>query len=328
MTPIVVQYRSKGGGAQHLAQTPRGEGAWKNLRFIPSDEDCDADWLVVYDDPGERLSTRVPRERQIIFLSEPPEVKDYYPHFLNQFGVTVSPMQVKGFNGIWLQQHAGLVWFFGASFDELDAANYDAKAFDLSVVCSSARKFSAHRRRFEFVSALKDILGERLHWYGRGIRDLPRKADAIIPYRYSIAIENNHIEHFWTEKLSDIYLGQAFPFYSGGLNLGRYFNSEAFETLDISDARSAAEKILRVMGANTYEERLPLLRHARRQILEEYNLFNEVWKIIPKLAPRAAKASRLAKAQPIASRKSGLRSWMLDQPRRVRRTLDWLEHRY
>jgi hypothetical protein len=301
---------------------------WKDVRFIPSGEDCDADWLVVYDDPGERISTRVPRERRIIFLSEPPAVKDYYPHFINQFGVAVSPMRVKGFTGVWLQQHAALIWFFGASFDELCAANYDAKSFELSVVCSSARKFEAHRRRFEFVRELKDILGERLHWYGRGIRDVARKADAIVPYRYAIAIENNDIERFWTEKLADIYLGQAFPFYSGGANLGRYFDPNAFETIDIDDARGAAKTILRALEAGVYEERLPLLKQARRQVLDEYNLFNEVWKMIPKLAPQAAGAPRLSKAQAIMSRKAGLRSWVLDQPRRVRRTLEWLEHRY
>lgn len=326
--PIIVQYRSKGGGAQHLAQTPRGEGLWKDLHFVPSGEDCDGDWLVVYDDPGERITTRVPKERRILFVSEPPAVKDYYPHFVNQFGVVVSPMRIKGFNGVWVRQQPALVWFFGAGYDELLAANYDEKRFELSVVCSSARKFEAHRRRFEFVQALKDIFGERLHWYGRGIRDLARKGDAIIPYRYSIAIENNDIEHFWTEKLSDIYLGQAFPFYSGGPKLDRYFDPNAFETIDISDARGAADKILRVIEAKTYEERLPLLKTARRQILEEYNLFNEVWKLIPKLSLRAGAVPRLAKAQAIASRKAGLRSWMLDQPRRVRRTLDWLEHRY
>jgi hypothetical protein len=328
VSPTVVQYRSKGGGAQHLHQTPGGEGFWKDLRFVPSAEDCGADWLVVYDDPGEKIHTCVPLERRIIFLAEPPVVKDYYSHFLNQFGVVVSPMRIKGFKGLWIQQHGALVWFLGASFDELCAADYDAKKNDLSVVCSSARKFQAHRRRFEFVSKLKEILGDRMHWYGRGIHDLARKADAIIPYRYSIAIENNEIEHFWTEKLADIYLGQAFPFYCGGANVGRYFDERSFETIDIDDPVDAARKIQRTIENKTYEERLPLIKESRRKILEEYNLFNECWKIIGKLAPTAGKVPRLAKAQAIASRKAGVRSWVLDQPRRVRRTLEWLEHRY
>jgi hypothetical protein len=323
-----VQFRAKGEGTQIFAQTPTGQGYWKDLRFISSVEDCGADWLVIYDDPGTGVKTCVPLQRRIIFLAEPPAVKDYYSHFINQFGVVVSPMPIKGFKGVWLQQHGALVWFFGASFDELWAADYDAKQNDLSVVCSSARKFEAHRSRFEFVSKLKEILGDRLHWYGRGIHDLPRKANAIIPYRYSIAIENNAIEHFWTEKLADIYLGHAFPFYSGGANIGRYFDERTFETIDISDPVGAAKKIERTIESGIYEERLPLIREARRKIMEDYNLFNETWKIVTKLTPMAGKVPRLAKAQAIASRKAGVRSWVLDQPRRVRRTLEWLEHRY
>jgi hypothetical protein len=303
------------------------KGTWKDLQFVPG-EVTEADWCVTYDDPPALTRTRVPKERRIIFMTEPPQIKDYYPHFTNQFGIAVSPMPLKGFKGKWIQRHGALNWHLGPTLEQLAAANYSEKQFDLSVVCSAARKFPEHRRRFEFVSKLKEILGERLHWYGRGVRDIDTKAEAIIPYRYSIAIENNYIEHFWTEKIADVYLGCAFPLYIGGPNLERYFDRGTFEYLDPDDPVASAKIIEKTIEAKTYEERLPLIREERSKVLMEYNFLNEVWRVIKEQESGTPLRPLAPVPQVLRERKSGVRSWFLDQPRRLRRSLERLEHRY
>ncbi len=309
---------------------PDANGAWKDVQFAASTvtEDIDADWLLVYNDEGEFRQTRVPKERRIIFLSEPPEVKNYYSHYLNQFGIVVSPMRPKKFKGIWIQRHGALPWHFNGSYDELQAANYEDKSMDLSVVCSAARKLPGHRKRFEFVRRLKDIFQDRLHWYGRGIREIATKNEAIVPYRYCIAIENNAIEHFFTEKLSDAYLGSSFPFYAGGPNLQRYFDARSFEYVDLDDPLGSAKKIERAMDGGLFEERLPYIREARQKVLNEYNLFNEAWKIVHELGPSVQRIPSLAKPAKLSACKKGVRHWFFDQPRRVRRTVEWLKYRY
>src|SRR5262249_40250739 len=148
-----------------------------------------------------------------------------------------------------------------------------------------ARKFDDQRRRFEFASGLKTILQDRLHWYGRGIKDIKTKAEAVIPYKYSIAIENNTIEHFWTVKIADVFLGNAFPFYWGGPGLEKYFPAGSFEYLDPSDAKASAEQIVRAIAERRWEERLPLIQEARQRVLNEYNLLNEIWKVIQTYGP-------------------------------------------
>jgi hypothetical protein len=326
---LTVQYGAKNAGRGAIgAQTPGGSGEWKDLHFIESPEDRDADWLVIYDDPGLKLNTRVPVERRILFVGEPAFIKDYFPHFVNQFGIVVSPMAIKGFRGIWLQQHGALVWFFGPAFDELCSANYDNKQTDLSAVCSSTRKYAVQRQRYEFMTKIKEILGDKLHWYGRGVQDIEMTSDAIIPSRYCIAIENNFVEHSWTEKLSEVYLGQAFPFYSGGPNLGRYFNEDAFEYIDIKDPAYAAKKIEHAIRNHVYEERLPLIKEARQKVLFEYNLFNEVWKIISKHNSRVSAIPRLAKPKTVKRRKAGVRSWGFGLRRRLKRHYEHREHNY
>src|SRR5262249_23999117 len=112
------------------------DGTWKDLQFVPGDV-TEADWLVTSGDGLPRVRTQVPKERRIIFITEPPQIRDYYPHFINQFGIAVSPMPIKGFKGTWIQRHGALMWFFGRTLEQLKVADYSEKLFDLSVVCSS-----------------------------------------------------------------------------------------------------------------------------------------------------------------------------------------------
>jgi hypothetical protein len=41
-------------------------------------------------------------------------------------------------------------------------------------------------------------------------------------------LENSQSPHYWTEKLTDAYLGWAFPLYVGCPNVGDYFAKESF----------------------------------------------------------------------------------------------------
>jgi hypothetical protein len=185
------------------------------------------------------------------------------------------------------------------------------KQSELSVICSAKTLSIDHNRRLLFVSKLKTLLGERLHWYGRAVRDVADKADAIRPYRYHIVLENNFLDHFWTEKIADAYLGLAFPFYSGCPNLGEYFDPKAFEYIDIDDPIGAAEKIESALASNAFESNLASLREARRKVMFEYNLFNETRNAIlafqnlrgssplevpTKIYPRKRRRSRLSRA--------------------------------
>jgi hypothetical protein len=256
------------------------------LRFILDDRACDVDWLVVYDEPIETIHTRTPCERRILFITEPH--KGYPSDYLKQFGTAISPEALVGFDGIWIQRHGSLSWHFGwnrqnpnwetdsTPFSTLSIADYADKPFELSVICSAKTKSDEHRRRLGFVYALKDLLGDRLHWYGRGVRDMGDKAEAIAPYRYHIVLENNFIDHFWTEKIADSYLGLAFPFYSGCRNLHYYFDAQAFEYIDLDDVPGAAKTIETAIAGRLSETRLVHLREARRKVLFEYNIFNEV----------------------------------------------------
>ena len=106
------------------------------------------------------------------------------------------------------------------------------------------------------------------------------KAEALRPYRYHVAIENHVGQHHWTEKLADAFLGHTLPLYFGCPNLSDYFPEDSFLRIDIQDAAAAADLISRAVADDLYSQRLPAIREARRRVLEEFDLFSVISRIV------------------------------------------------
>ena len=109
--------------------------------------------------------------------------------------------------------------------------------------------------------------------FGRGIREVEDKWDAIAPYRYHIALENGVYPHYWTEKLSDAFLAGTFPLYLGCPNAGEYFPAGSFVSLDANDPARAIASIEQAIADQRYEQSIGDIAEARRLVLDRYNLF-------------------------------------------------------
>lgn len=116
--------------------------------------------------------------------------------------------------------------------------------------------------------------------FGHGVRPMDDKAEALDSYRYHIAIENHLCLHHWTEKLADSFLGMSLPFYYGCPNVTDYFPAESLIPINIHDAEGAARIIKKAIENEEYEKRLPAIREARRLVLERYNLFSAIERIV------------------------------------------------
>jgi hypothetical protein len=71
-----------------------GRGSMRGGEILFSwnpDDAHTSDWLFVTDSPYDNFRTRIPRERRILFLSEPPVIEEYQKSYLDQFGILVSP---------------------------------------------------------------------------------------------------------------------------------------------------------------------------------------------------------------------------------------------
>ena len=127
---------------------------------------------------------------------------------------------------------------------------------------------------------LKEILGDDFDVFGRGIRPITDKAEAMDSFRYHIAIEN-HVEpgHF-TEKIADCFLAYCVPFYFGPPDIMEFFPEGSIIPIDIFDIQGAANIIRQEIKPGSYEARLPAIIEAREKVLTEYNLMNTIAQIV------------------------------------------------
>ncbi|HSE78513.1 MAG TPA: glycosyltransferase [Alphaproteobacteria bacterium] len=290
---IVVKFVAKGMQAKHqdvfLRQFPGGSGIWGRCRFVFDPDARDYDWLAVYDDlppyPDERFSSRVetlacPRRHTLFITMEPSSIKTYGYDFLDQFGVIITSQEPWAItNPQAVRTQPALRWLYGVgsqrlrTWDEMAASPPERKTVDLSAVSSSKKqRNTVHAARYEFTIRLKRSIPE-MALYGRGIRPIDDKADALDGFRYHLVIENHIAPHHWTEKLADAYLGLTLPFYYGCPNAAEYFPAESFIAIDIREPDAAVRRIAEAIAAGEFERRLPAIREARRRVLEKYNLF-------------------------------------------------------
>lgn len=256
-------------------------------------DECDF-WVVIEDLPDIQ-TTKCPPANTIFIASEPPSVKSYEAVFTNQFASIITCNRlIKGPNVIY--SHSSLPWHVGRrsknhqnlgftqNYDEL----HEMKSFEknrlISVITSDKTFTRGHRNRIRLVKQLKQHFGSTLDLFGRGINEIENKWDAIIRYKYHIALENCSYPDYWTEKVGDAYLGGAVPIYYGCPNLEEYFPKNSFFSIT-THVDEAISTIERVISEDPYEAMLQDVMNARSLVLDHYNLFPRLHELVNRSGP-------------------------------------------
>jgi Glycosyltransferase family 10 (fucosyltransferase) C-term len=266
-----------------LRQVPRAVPNWCNHEFVTGcNEEHVVDAWFVYDNLVKPETHRVDRRKTMLITGEPPSIRRYRPVFTSQFGaVRTSHMAIE--HPQTIRGHEAQVWHFGMhpcrthpeilDYDTLSNMSVPKKAKLLSVISSNKVITEDHRQRLRFVDKLRSAFGDTIDVFGRGIRDVPDKADAIWDYKYHIVLENDHSEWYMSEKLPDGFLGWTFPFYSGSTHADRSFPEGSFARIDMYDPIRSIETIRSHIQSNAYETRIGRIEKARKIVLDELNLF-------------------------------------------------------
>jgi len=285
---IVVRVAGKGlirDENRMLRYFPKGEPVWGRCEFVFNDSAQQYDWLVAYDElPHGVTRLRCPRQHTLLVTAEPASIKVYGSAYLRQFGHVLTSQEPYAIRhpGV-IRSHPALKWYIGIPpvGSNLGLRTYDQMKFGppvpkdavVSTVCSNKMmSHTLHRLRYDFTQALKAAMPD-LDVFGRGVREIDDKAEALDRYKYHIAIENHVAPHHITEKLTDVFLGNALPIYFGAPNAADYFPKESFIPIDIRDTRGAIDVIRCAVNNNEYEKRLDAIREAKRLTLDEHNLF-------------------------------------------------------
>lgn len=277
-----------------LRQSPNWDGVWAKTRFSIDPQDDRTTWLATCDEPPQDALTTIPRERRILFIGEPPSVKRYPPAYLKQFGTVVAPLPLPGYAGRLVRQHSALPWHYGRSrpIEWRRLAAPKPKDALLSVFCSDKSATPQQRARLAFVDRLERHFGGRIARFGTGVAPLPEKADGIDPYRYHVVLENNREIGFWTEKLADSYLGDAFPFYAGGRIDDGDFDAAARVDIDIDDPATAIRTIEATIEADLFAHSRQILQRQRGRIMIQHNFLAVADRIISEASDRTPRLRR------------------------------------
>jgi hypothetical protein len=98
----------------------------------------------------------------------------------------------------------------------------------VSMVSSNKSMVPGHIKRLEFVNKFKD----QVDLFGRGIRDISCKEEALKDYMFSIAVENAVYDTYFTEKITDCFATGTIPIFYGCRGITEYFNEDGIIFLD------------------------------------------------------------------------------------------------
>ena len=306
-----------------MRQTEDGNGVMGRVRFalwsqssqpsspLPAPTAAEA-WLVVYDEAPPGFSTTVPRERRILFVTEPPEIKKYPRSYLGQFGMVVSPYDFRGVERrSMVIGNPCLNWHFGVSATSGEYVSKFGKLSDfqtmpipqktglISVVCSNKTATEAQRIRLGLVGMLKKSLGQALHVFGRGFNPVDDKMSAIAPYKYHVVLENNYLDNCWTEKLSDAWLGWSLPLYLGAPNLGEHCPAAGFVALPAGRPEALLQAVQQSIEGNLWEARQAELAQCRNWMLETTNVFARAASLMENAPQYSRRQAALFEPEPI-----------------------------
>jgi len=265
-----------------LRQTPNRSGEWDGCLFSINGSGR-FDFVVVYDDFSSPQKFECAPEGLLFVTGEPPSIKQYDARFLAQFHRVLTPHSDIPHAGL-VDSHCGMPWGVGVAhapnsapavrmtFDDLQRAR-PVKTKLLSIFAAQRNVTPAHRQRSALVDALRHRFAESVDVFGRDVAPIADKWDAIAPYKYHVALENSRFANYWTEKLSDCFLGGAFPFYWGCPNVLGFFPADSLQVINLYDPAAAVEAIARAIDTNAYESSQSALNQAREAVLRRYNFF-------------------------------------------------------
>lgn len=253
---------------------------WGDVMLTADDENVDYWAILNYPSSGE--DTFDPG-RTVVFQGEP-------PFAIEEWGVWSAPdpgefLQVRSYQ----RYPATLDWHLGVPFAELLTREIE-KTRDISVIQSGRVRDEAQVQRVRFVQYLDDV-GFPLDLYGRenplGLSfyrgSLPprNKSAGLLPYRYTIAIENSSYPNHYTEKILDAILAETLSFYWGCTNLGEILDPETFIWIPIFDDFETCQAIIeQAIADQEWERRIEAIRSEKQRILRQVGFFPTLDRIL------------------------------------------------
>jgi len=116
----------------------------------------------------------------------------------------------------------------------------------------------------------------------RGQKRLHGNKDVVFDNMFHIAIENVHMDNFFTEKITDCFMTKTVPVYKGAKNIGGFFNPNGILSFDTVDEAIA---ICNNLTMDRYFDMMPSIEENYQRALKyvDYNkqLIERILEVLP-----------------------------------------------
>jgi hypothetical protein len=226
------------------------------------------DALLILNTPHEKINARCDPGKIIALMMEP-GIKTKHPWMfkhLEQYSTIYSPLAISAHT---IPSHGFMGWYFQHELSWLEKLSLPEKTRHASCIVSGLKQLEGHRLRLNFVKKVKQELPQ-IDMFGKNTRYITDKMDGLLPYRYSIAIENSSLPFYFTEKINDCFLAYTVPLYYGCTNIGKFFPEKSFIFIDINQPGKTIEKIRNILENDDWQSRLDAVKEARELVLHKY----------------------------------------------------------
>lgn len=273
---------------------------WKNMlpnnskiELVSRTENPDV-YVVINRYSPQQLN--VPRKRVIYFLMEPKQG-------LDSRGAMLMWANSNGFLAKFdrSSDHNAIEWHISMNYDDLFSPVTTPKIDRVSAILSAKFMNPGHQNRIMLVKKLEkagvniDVFGTNKYDYAnfQSIH-LPyrQKEKGLLPYKYTIGIENFSEKNYVTEKLIDGILCECLVFYWGCYNVREYIPEDAYIYLDLYDINRAIRQIQKAIEENAWKKRLPIIRQAKKHILNNLSFFRRLEKVLDERVYELEKVTR------------------------------------
>jgi hypothetical protein len=292
------------------AQESDGQFAyWDEFAFTASHLP-ETDALLIFNDPSEPIHVVCDPAKLIAFMMEPGDPRQHPWMFGagGQYAKVFSPVDGH------IPSHGYLGWYFEKDWAYLSNVPVPEKSLGISCIASNLKQLKGHRIRTAFVNMLRQQMPQ-VDFFGKGTHFLPDKLDGLLPYRFSVAIENSSADDYFTEKINDCFLAYTVPVYYGCRNISKYFPGKAFVQIDIEKPHTAIDTIRELLATNDWKQRLDAVKEARQLVLNKYQPLAGAAAILRELPASGSKQEISLEPFPLTARekiKSFLKSLVGD----------------
>lgn len=161
---------------------------------------------------------------------------------------------------------------YGASWiDKWDRKIYPKNKL-VCIITSFKKVTLSHNLRHKIIEKIKNI-----DVYGNGYCPIENKIDVLRDYMFSVSVENQKMDYFFSEKIIDCFLTGTIPIYYGCPSISRFFNIDGIITFD---SIPELNNIIETLNESLYQEKIDAIKQnfelAKNYIIADDTIYKKI----------------------------------------------------